>query len=221
MERKVRAPTMASQREVRAPPDRVASRRECRRSMGCAPVRARRISGAIRCARSEFSGRRGLQAARSENFFGGEESSDRGACRSSRGRRGSTRSGSGTRDANRCACRKPLCHMAFRGSVKFPRARCAHIGRKHRRTWRARRRPHGDCGGGFRRPQFVKRSRCFSHCAVVIGVQCMSIRDCTVPKSPSLMARRAVMAKRAKSKTKSAAKKTAKKTKRKTTRRKK
>jgi len=49
----------------------------------------------------------------------------------------------------------------------------------------------------------------------------MSIRDCTVPKSPSLMARRAVMAKRAKSKTKSAAKKTAKKTKRKTTRRKK
>ncbi len=52
--------------------------------------------------------------------------------------------------------------------------------------------PHGDGGGGFRRPQFVKRSRCFSHCTVVIGVQCMSIRDCTVPKSPSLMARRAV-----------------------------
>ncbi len=136
--------------------------------------------------------RAGLAGRPERNFFGGEESSDRGACRSSRGRRGSTRSGSGTRDANRCACRKPLCHMAFRGSVKFPRARCAHIGRKHRRTWRARRRPHGDCGGGFRRPQFVKRSRCFSHCTVVIGVQCMSIRDCTVPKSPSLMARRAV-----------------------------
>jgi hypothetical protein len=50
----------------------------------------------------------------------------------------------------------------------------------------------GDDGGRSRHPRFVKRSRCFSHCAVVIGVQCMSIRDCTVPKSPSLMARRAV-----------------------------
>ena len=49
----------------------------------------------------------------------------------------------------------------------------------------------GDDGERSRYPPFVKRSRCFSHCAVVIGVQCMSIRDCTVPKSPSIMARRA------------------------------
>jgi hypothetical protein len=30
-------------------------------------------------------------------------------------------------------------------------------------------------------PPFVKWSRCFLHCAVVIGVQCSSIRECTVP----------------------------------------
>jgi hypothetical protein len=30
-------------------------------------------------------------------------------------------------------------------------------------------------------PPFVKWSRCFLRCAVVIGVQCSSIRDCTVP----------------------------------------
>jgi hypothetical protein len=30
-------------------------------------------------------------------------------------------------------------------------------------------------------PPFVKWSRCFLRCAVVIGVQCSSIRECTVP----------------------------------------
>ena len=31
-------------------------------------------------------------------------------------------------------------------------------------------------------PPFVKWSRCFLRCAVVIGVQCSSIRECTVPQ---------------------------------------
>ena len=39
--------------------------------------------------------------------------------------------------------------------------------------------------------QFVKRSRCFLHCAVVIKVQCRSIRDCTVTTAPLIVARRA------------------------------
>jgi hypothetical protein len=47
---------------------------------------------------------------------------------------------------------------------------------------------------------------------VYFGCQCSSIRDCTVPISPSTQARRAAMAK--KRKAKAAAKKTAKKTKR-------
>jgi len=34
------------------------------------------------------------------------------------------------------------------------------------------------------RTYFLKRSRCFFCSAVVIGVQCTSIRDCTVPISP-------------------------------------
>jgi len=34
-------------------------------------------------------------------------------------------------------------------------------------------------------PPFVKRIRCFLRGAVVIGAQCTSIRDCTVPISPS------------------------------------
>lgn len=49
-----------------------------------------------------------------------------------------------------------------------------------------------DTGGGFGRrrrsvalrrcPPFIKWSRCFLRCAVVIGVQCISIRECTVPQ---------------------------------------
>ncbi len=31
---------------------------------------------------------------------------------------------------------------------------------------------------------FVKRSRCFFHCSVVIGMECISIRECTVATSP-------------------------------------
>ena len=56
----------------------------------------------------------------------------------------------------------------------------------------------------------IKWSHCYFFPAVVIGWQCMSIRDCTAPMSPSTQARRAAMAK--KRKTKAAAKKTAKKT---------
>jgi hypothetical protein len=41
-------------------------------------------------------------------------------------------------------------------------------------------------------PLFVKQSRRFLYSAVVIGVQCMSIRDCIVPRSPSHHARRTV-----------------------------
>jgi hypothetical protein len=40
-------------------------------------------------------------------------------------------------------------------------------------------------GAHDRHPPFVKRIRCFLRGAVVIGVQCTSIRDCTVPTSPS------------------------------------
>jgi len=49
-----------------------------------------------------------------------------------------------------------------------------------------------DIGGGLGRrkrsvtlrrcPPFIKWSRCFLRCAVVIGVQCISIRECTVPQ---------------------------------------
>ena len=59
----------------------------------------------------------------------------------------------------------------------------------------------------------IKLSHCYFFPAVVIGCQCTSIRDCTVPMSPSTQARRAAMAK--KRKTKAAAKKAPKKTKRK------
>jgi hypothetical protein len=55
----------------------------------------------------------------------------------------------------------------------------------------------------------IKWSHCYFFPAVVIGWQCTSIRDCTVCRHP-LMARRAAMAK--KRKTKAATKKTAKKT---------
>ena len=37
----------------------------------------------------------------------------------------------------------------------------------------------------------IKRSRCFFCRAGVIGMQCRSIRDCTVPTSPHIVARRA------------------------------
>jgi hypothetical protein len=56
----------------------------------------------------------------------------------------------------------------------------------------------------------IKRTHCYFFPAVVIGWQCWSIRDRTVPMSPSTQARRAAMAK--KRKTKAAAKKTARKT---------
>ncbi|MEA2951957.1 MAG: hypothetical protein QOJ96_1477 [Alphaproteobacteria bacterium] len=38
---------------------------------------------------------------------------------------------------------------------------------------------------GSVRKGFFKRSRCFFYCAVVIEVQCTSIRDCTVTAAPS------------------------------------
>jgi hypothetical protein len=172
----------------------IASRRVASAGARWAALRlvGRRISAAIRRARSEFSGRHGLQAAWSENFFGGGESSDHGDCRSSRGRCGSVRSGSLARDANWPACRKLLCHKAFRRSAKFPRASRARTDGGIVATGARGDGRRGDDVERSRYPPFVKRSRCFSHCAVVIGVQCMSIRDCTVPKSPSLMARRAV-----------------------------
>src|SRR6185312_17508432 len=61
------------------------------------------------------------------------------------------------------------------------------------------------------RTRFVKRSRCFFNCTVVIGVQCRSIRGRTDP-TPAMdfMARRAAMAKRRKKAVK-AAKKTRRK----------
>jgi hypothetical protein len=143
-------------------------------------------------ARSEFSGRRGAQAARSENFFWGR--------RIVRPRRlqviaRSLRIGAQRFWHTRCEpVRMPETLVPQGFSWVGEISACvlhASAGSVVARGERGDG-PHGDGGGGFRRPQFVKRSRCFSHCAVVIGVQCMSIRDCTVPKSPSLMARRAV-----------------------------
>ena len=54
----------------------------------------------------------------------------------------------------------------------------------------------------------IKRSHCYFFPAVVIGLQCGSIRDCTVPISPSTQARRAAMAKKRKAKAKTAKKTT-------------
>ena len=65
-------------------------------------------------------------------------------------------------------------------------------------------------GGAAALTHKIKWSHCYFFSAVVIGKQCMSIRDCTAPISPSTQARRAAMAK--KRKLKQAAKKTAKKT---------
>jgi hypothetical protein len=76
--------------------------------------------------------------------------------------------------------------QAFLASKEFPLARHARVARTLRCGRRAPRPPRRDGGGARGCPRFIKRSRCFSHCAVVIGVQCRSIRDCTVPKSPSL-----------------------------------
>src|SRR5436305_12731540 len=70
--------------------------------------------------------------------------------------------------------------------AKFPRACRARRRRSHCRGCERGPLDWAMAATVSRHPRFVKRSRCFSHCAVVIGVQCMSIRDCTVPKSPSL-----------------------------------
>jgi hypothetical protein len=88
---------------------------------------------------------------------------------------------------------------------------CAHVAEKFRGTRfcenRAALAPRQRVAGLTHK---IKRSHCYFFPAVVIGWQCMSIRDCTAPMSPSTQARRAAMAK--KRKTKAAAKKTAKKT---------
>ena len=60
----------------------------------------------------------------------------------------------------------------------------------------------------------IKWSHCYFFPAVVIGLECGSIRDCTAPISPSTQARRAAMAKKRKAKAKTA-KKTAKRRKKK------
>jgi hypothetical protein len=81
--------------------------------------------------------------------------------------------------------------------TKMLRNRCAmRLSRTRHDAMRALDRRRDGCsklraGRGLRRqrrsaaprdcPPFVKWSRCFLRCAVVIGVQCSSIRECTVP----------------------------------------
>src|SRR3954463_2484790 len=57
------------------------------------------------------------------------------------------------------------------------RQSCGLFARPRARSWPRRIFPPLDT-------HFVKWSRCFFHCAVVIKVQCTSIRDCTVTTAP-------------------------------------
>ena len=167
-------------------------RRECRRSWAALGFVREANRSAIRRSRSEFSLPRGSRTARSENFFGGKESSEDGA-------RGLPRDACGCAPAfrahrmhigaharNPCAAGVFVCRRNFR--ARDPRARTQGIVAGVELGDGS----HGEDGGRSGRPPFVKRSRCFFRCAVVIGVQCMSIRDCTVPKIAISMARRAV-----------------------------
>ena len=86
---------------------------------------------------------------------------------------------------------------ARRSSTMMLRNPCAmRLSRTRRNAMRSLDRGRDGCstpraGCGVRRqrlsatprdcPPFVKWSRCFLRCAVVIGVQCSSIRECTVP----------------------------------------
>jgi len=86
-------------------------------------------------------------------------------------RRGSTmvlRNACATRlSCTRCNAMRSL----DRGRDGCSTPRTGHGVRRQRRSATPR-----DC------PPFVKWSRCFLRCAVVIGVQCSSIRECTVPQ---------------------------------------
>ena len=107
---------------------------------------------------------------------------------------------------------EPICHLDFRDIADFCIRRAQKAATTLRPRVRARARDARDIGANARRAPFVKRSRCFLSCAVVIGVQCTSIRDGTTLMAPYSQLGGQQMAKRRKSK--AAAKKTAKKTKR-------
>ena len=173
--------------------DGAVARRECRRSMGCASARA--ASESVR----RF-------AALDRNFPVGAARRRPGAkiFLGAKNRPTAAPAAHGEVVADRYAAVRA--HAMRTGAhVENPCATGLFVDRRNLRACAARAPIGGIVAGGERAdgrrgddgersryPPFVKRSRCFSHCAVVIGVQCMSIRDCTVPKSPSLMARRAV-----------------------------